>query len=101
MTKHPAGHGQDRVTASDAESASRPARRAPAGRRAGGSHASSGIGLGIRMLWFSLLVLIPLTAVVVQATDGGWTRLLGHPHQRADRGGHPAHRRQAFAASLW
>jgi sulfate transport system permease protein len=25
------------------------------------------------MLWFSLLVLIPLTAVVVTATDGGWS----------------------------
>ena len=24
------------------------------------------------MLWFSLLVLIPLTAVVVQASEGGW-----------------------------
>ena len=34
---------------------------------------SSGIGLGIAMLWFSLLVLIPLTAVVVTAAEGGWT----------------------------
>src|SRR3546814_6850046 len=25
------------------------------------------------MLWFSLLVLIPLTAVVVSAADGGWS----------------------------
>ena len=25
------------------------------------------------MLWFSLLVLIPLTAVVVTATEGGWS----------------------------
>lgn len=33
---------------------------------------SSGIGLGIAMLWFSLLVLIPLAAVVVTAIDGGW-----------------------------
>lgn len=33
---------------------------------------SSGIGLGIAMLWFSLLVLIPLTAVIVTASEGGW-----------------------------
>ncbi len=32
----------------------------------------SGLGLGIAMLWFSLLVLIPLTAVMVTAVDGGW-----------------------------
>src|SRR5690606_39169748 len=34
---------------------------------------SSGLGLGIAMLWFSLLVLIPLCAVVVTATEGGWS----------------------------
>src|SRR3546814_3881417 len=28
--------------------------------------------LGLAMLWVSLLVLIPLTAVVVSAADGGW-----------------------------
>lgn len=33
---------------------------------------SSGIGLGIAMTWFSLLVLIPLCAVVVTASEGGW-----------------------------
>lgn len=33
---------------------------------------SSGLGLGIAMVWFSLLVLIPLTALVVTATSGGW-----------------------------
>ncbi len=33
---------------------------------------SSGLGLGIAMIWFSLLVLIPLAAVVVTAIDGGW-----------------------------
>jgi sulfate transport system permease protein len=33
----------------------------------------AGIGLGISMLWFSLLVLIPLIAIVVTASDGGWT----------------------------
>ena len=32
----------------------------------------SGVGLGIAMIWFSLLVLIPLTALVVTAASGGW-----------------------------
>ena len=32
----------------------------------------SGLGLGVAMLWFSLLVLIPLAAVVVTAAGGGW-----------------------------
>lgn len=32
----------------------------------------SGLGLGIALTWFSLLVLIPLALVVVQATEGGW-----------------------------
>lgn len=43
----------------------RPCRRATLTR-------SSGIGLGIAMIWFSLLVLIPLTALVVTAVSGGW-----------------------------
>lgn len=34
---------------------------------------TSGLGLGIAMLWFSLLVLIPLCAVVVTASEGGWS----------------------------
>jgi len=33
---------------------------------------SAAVGLGIAMLWFSLLVLIPLIALVVTATAGGW-----------------------------
>lgn len=33
---------------------------------------SSGLGLGIAMVWFSILVLIPLTALVVTASSGGW-----------------------------
>ncbi len=32
----------------------------------------AGLGLGITMVWFSLLVLIPLLAVLVQASEGGW-----------------------------
>lgn len=34
---------------------------------------SSGLGLGIALTWFSLLVLIPLCLVIVQATKGGWS----------------------------
>ncbi|WP_091042979.1 sulfate ABC transporter permease subunit CysT [Nocardioides sp. YR527] len=34
---------------------------------------TSGIGLGITMLWFSLLVLIPLVAVIITASSGGWS----------------------------
>jgi sulfate transport system permease protein len=34
---------------------------------------TSSVGLGITMLWFSLLVLIPLAAVIITATDGGWS----------------------------
>jgi sulfate transport system permease protein len=34
----------------------------------------SGTLLGVAMVWFSALVLIPLTAVVVTGTDGGWSR---------------------------
>ncbi len=41
--------------------------------RAGGLTKVSGLGLGIALLWFSLLVLIPLVAVVVTATEDGWS----------------------------
>jgi sulfate transport system permease protein len=33
----------------------------------------SGVGLGVALIWFSLLVLIPLAAVVVTASEGGWS----------------------------
>ncbi|SDY67842.1 sulfate transport system permease protein [Micromonospora pattaloongensis] len=33
---------------------------------------ASGLGLGVATLWFSLLVLIPLSAVAVTASGGGW-----------------------------
>jgi sulfate transport system permease protein len=36
----------------------------------------SGVGLGITLLWFSLLVLIPLTAVLITASEGGWTNFV-------------------------
>jgi sulfate transport system permease protein len=48
---------------------SRP-RAAPSVRRL--SRRSS-LALGLSVTWFSLLVLIPLAAVVVQATTGGWS----------------------------
>ena len=41
--------------------------------RVGQLTAVSGLGLGIAMIWFSLLVLIPLTAVIVTASEGGWS----------------------------
>src|SRR5690606_37860090 len=41
--------------------------------RAGGLSTVSGLGLGVALLWFSLLVLIPLSAVVATAADGGWS----------------------------
>jgi sulfate transport system permease protein len=41
--------------------------------RPGALTRGSGLGLGIAMLWFSILVLIPLAAVVVKASGGGWT----------------------------
>jgi sulfate transport system permease protein len=43
------------------------------GRSATSLTRASGLGLGIALLWFSLLVLIPLTAVLVQASAGGWS----------------------------
>ena len=33
---------------------------------------SAGVGLGVAVIWLSLLVLIPLAAVVVQGFDNGW-----------------------------
>jgi len=54
------------VPASGAARTRRPA-------RAGGLTRTSGIGLGIAMSWFSLLVLIPLAAVVATAAEGGWS----------------------------
>jgi len=42
-------------------------------RPAGTLGPGSTLALGASVLWFSLLVLIPLAAVVVSATTGGWT----------------------------
>ncbi|MCU1401077.1 MAG: sulfate transporter, inner rane subunit CysT [Acidimicrobiales bacterium] len=65
----------DDATTTTSARANRPAggssrkRRAP---RTGALTLGSGLGLGVGMIWFSLLVLIPLTAVVVKAQAGGW-----------------------------
>lgn len=37
---------------------------------------SSTVGLGVAVLWFSILVLLPLSAVVATATNGGWDGFL-------------------------
>jgi sulfate transport system permease protein len=37
--------------------------------------AASGAGLGVAVLWLSLLVLLPLAAVVVKSTGAGWSGL--------------------------
>ena len=40
--------------------------------RPGALSLGSGVGLGVGMIWFSLIVLIPLSAVIVKAQSGGW-----------------------------
>jgi sulfate/thiosulfate transport system permease protein len=52
----------------------RPARRARRSAPRSTLTRSAGLGLGIAMVWFSLLVLIPLTAVIATAAEGGWSR---------------------------
>jgi sulfate transport system permease protein len=51
--------------------ASRPARTRRSASAASLTPAST-LGLGVGMLWFSLLVLIPLSAIVVTASEQGW-----------------------------
>jgi sulfate/thiosulfate transport system permease protein len=51
--------------------AGRPARSRRAARP-GTLTRGPALGLGVAMTWFSLLVLIPLSAVVVKAAGGGW-----------------------------
>jgi sulfate/thiosulfate transport system permease protein len=41
--------------------------------RSGSLSATSGLGLGVALLWFSLLVLIPLAMVVATAGSQGWS----------------------------
>ncbi|QMW65659.1 sulfate ABC transporter permease subunit CysT [Mumia sp. ZJ1417] len=33
---------------------------------------AAGVGLGIALIWFSILVMLPLSAVVLTTTEGGW-----------------------------
>ena len=73
------GHGQVAVTAPALTPlVERPEETPPpAGRRRRRRTSTSltpvaGLGLGVTMIWFSLLVLIPLTAILVQASEGGW-----------------------------
>ena len=48
-------------------------RRLPRAKSATSLTPISGLGLGIALMWFSMLVFIPLTAVLVQASAGGWS----------------------------
>ncbi len=50
-----------------------PPRAAPRSASAAPLGPASGLGLGVAVTWLSLLVLIPLAAVVAQAAGGGWT----------------------------
>ena len=39
------------------------------------------LGLGVTMLWLSVIVLLPLAALTVKALDGGPERHLGRDHR--------------------
>ncbi len=58
------------ATPSPAAARRRP--RATGATGATGLTKSAGVGLGIAVLWFSVLALIPLIAVVVEASNAGW-----------------------------
>lgn len=57
------------TAAAPGRTTTRASRSATTGRLTRGA----GIGLGISMIWFSVLVLIPLIAIVVTASEGGWS----------------------------
>ena len=59
------------MTAVDVVAPTRLARRRSAG--ATGLSTSSGVGLGVAVIWFSVLALIPLLAVLVETSAGGWS----------------------------
>jgi sulfate/thiosulfate transport system permease protein len=61
-----------RTTAAGAAT-TRGGRRVPRSKSATALTPISALGLGVALTWFSLLVLIPLTAVLVQASAGGWS----------------------------
>jgi sulfate/thiosulfate transport system permease protein len=67
------------VTATLDAPAPQPAPPAPVKRKrrrrsagATGLTVYSGVGLGVAMIWFSILALLPLTAVIVETSAGGW-----------------------------
>jgi sulfate transport system permease protein len=60
------------VAALDDAPVDRPARARRPARVGGQLTATSGLGLGVALLWFSLLVLIPLAAVLAKTSTGGW-----------------------------
>jgi sulfate/thiosulfate transport system permease protein len=60
------------VTAPALAVGERPVRMSRRSVAAGRLGRASGVGLGVCLLWFSLLVLFPLAAVVTRATTGGW-----------------------------
>ena len=61
----------------------------------------AGLGLGIAMLWFSLLVLIPLAAVVAAAAEGGWDRYFSVLTNTPDLGRGDADRHPVACWSPW
>jgi sulfate transport system permease protein len=58
-------------SATEPEARARRRRRGGAGRESQLTWAS-GVGLGVSVMWFSILVLIPLAAVVVTGSEEGW-----------------------------
>ncbi|WP_435298681.1 sulfate ABC transporter permease subunit CysT [Timonella sp. A28] len=94
-TLAPPPHKQRPDTASSPAPASQPQRKKWQIRRA--QHSTNtialtrpaGIGLGIAMIWFSLLILIPLLAVLVETTSNGWDSFwsaISHPQTTAALG---------------
>jgi sulfate transport system permease protein len=57
-------------------SGGRPARKRRSARP-GSLTATSGLGLGVALVWFSLLVLIPLAMVVATSGEDGWSGFWG------------------------
>jgi sulfate transport system permease protein len=61
------------TVALEAPPTDRPARPRPS-TGVGSLAPASRLGLGVATMWFSLVVLIPLAAVLVKTSDGGWGR---------------------------
>jgi sulfate transport system permease protein len=65
------------MTSATAVATSRPVRQRRAARPRHNLTRGSALGLGVGMIWLSLLVLIPLAAVVWTATSNGWDGFVG------------------------